>query len=61
MGAIDGGSSGSPVLDGSSRIVGQLSGLCGFDVNNPSGSAQNAAVDGAFAFYFSSVQPILAP
>jgi len=60
-GAIDGGSSGSPVVNGSSQIVGQLSGLCGFNVNNPCDSASNATVDGAFAFYYASVQPFLNP
>jgi len=29
MGAIDGGSSGSPIVNASSQIVGQLSGTCG--------------------------------
>lgn len=60
-GAIDGGSSGSPVVNGSSQIVGQLSGLCGFNVNDPCASTQNATVDGAFAFYYASVQPLLNP
>jgi V8-like Glu-specific endopeptidase len=60
-GAIDGGSSGSPVLNGSGQIVGQLSGVCGTNVNDPCDAANNATVDGAFAFYFSTVQPILAP
>jgi hypothetical protein len=64
VGAIDGGSSGSPVTNGALQIVGQLSGTCG---SNPSqvcssgpGEA-NATVDGAFAYYYPLVQPILAP
>ncbi len=60
-GATDGGSSGSPVVNGSSQIVGQLSGACGFNVNDPCDAVNNATVDGAFAFYFSLVQPILNP
>ena len=50
----DGGSSGSPVVNASDQVVGQLSDACDTNVNN-------ATVDGAFAFYFASVQPILAP
>lgn len=64
VGAIDGGSSGSPVVNGSSQIVGQLSGLCGLNPSNPCSSGpgeDNATVDGAFAFYYSLVQPILNP
>jgi V8-like Glu-specific endopeptidase len=60
-GAIDGGSSGSPVVNGSSQIVGQLSGICGTNVNDACDEVSNATVDGAFAFYFSLVQPFLAP
>jgi Trypsin-like peptidase domain len=63
-GAIDGGSSGSPIVNASTQIVGQLSGTCGTNPSDPcsSGSGEaNATVDGAFAFYFSSVQPILNP
>ena len=64
VGAIDGGSSGSPVVNGSSQIVGQLSGTCGTNPSDPCASGPgeaNATVDGAFAFYFSIVQPILDP
>jgi hypothetical protein len=64
VGAIDGGSSGSPIVNGLSQIVGQLSGTCGFNPSNPCSSGpgeDNATVDGAFAFYFSQVQPILNP
>ena len=64
MGAIDGGSSGSPIINGASQIVGQLSGTCG---GNPSDACSsgpgeaNATVDGAFAGYYSSIQPIINP
>jgi V8-like Glu-specific endopeptidase len=61
-GAIDGGSSGSPVVNGSSQIVGQLSGTCGTNPSDSCGSGPgeaNATVDGAFAYYFASVAPFL--
>ena len=63
-GAIDGGSSGSPVLNASSQVVGQLSGTCGTNPSDACASGPgeaNATVDGAFAFYYSTVQPILSP
>ena len=64
LGAIDGGSSGSPIVNASNQVVGQLSGTCG---TNPSAVCDsgpgeaNATVDGAFAFYFATVRPFLAP
>jgi V8-like Glu-specific endopeptidase len=61
QGATDGGSSGSPVVNSSSQIVGQLSGACGFNPSNPCAFADNATVDGAFAFYFATVRPFLNP
>ncbi len=63
-GATDGGSSGSPVLNASSQVVGQLSGACGFDPNDVCAGGPgeaNATVDGAFAFYYNTVQPFLNP
>src|SRR5262245_6220957 len=64
----EGGSSGSPVVTGSStapftpgQVVGQLSGACGTNVNNDCDHVNNATVDGAFASYFASVQPFLDP
>jgi V8-like Glu-specific endopeptidase len=60
-GATEGGSSGSPVLNGSGQIVGQLSGACGFNVNDTCDSASNATVDGAFASYYSQVASLLGP
>jgi hypothetical protein len=59
-GATEGGSSGSPVLNGSGEIVGQLSGGCGFNVNDVCDTASNATVDGAFASYYTQVAPFLA-
>lgn len=61
LGATEGGSSGSPVVNGSGQVVGQLSGACGFNVNDVCDSAQNATVDGALAAYFSSVAQYLDP
>ena len=64
LGAIDGGSSGSPIVNSSAQIVGQLSGTCGLNPSNPCSSGpgeDNATVDGAFAFYYLSVQPFLNP
>jgi hypothetical protein len=59
-GGTEGGSSGSPVVNASSQFVGQLSGACGTNVNDACDQVNNATVDGAFAFYYSSVAPFLA-
>lgn len=56
-----GGSSGSPVVNSSSQVVGQLFGRCGFNVNDACDHASNATVDGAFAYYWPSVRPFLDP
>jgi len=64
VGAIDGGSSGSPITNASAQIVGQLSGTCGLTPSDPCASGPggaNATVDGAFAAYFPVVQPIISP
>jgi len=60
-GATEGGSSGSPVLNASGEIVGQLSGGCGTNVSDVCDNVRNATVDGAFAAYFGSVAPWLNP
>jgi V8-like Glu-specific endopeptidase len=60
-GATEGGSSGAPVLNASGQVVGQLSGACGTNVGNVCDATSNSTVDGAFASYFCSVQPTLAP
>jgi V8-like Glu-specific endopeptidase len=60
VGATEGGSSGSPVVNGDGEVVGQLSGACGYNVNDPCDSNSNATVDGAFAAYFNQVAPWLA-
>jgi len=59
FGATEGGSSGSPVLNAAGQIVGQLSGACGYNVNDPCDAVSNATVDGAFATYYSQVASIL--
>jgi hypothetical protein len=61
IGATEGGSSGSPVLNASGQIVGQLSGACGYNVNDPCDSVSNGTVDGAFANYYNEVKPYLDP
>jgi hypothetical protein len=61
IGATEGGSSGSPVYNLSGQIVGQLSGSCGYNPEDPCDSDNNATVDGAFATYFSAVQQWLDP
>jgi hypothetical protein len=60
-GATEGGSSGSPVVNASGQVVGQLSGACGYNIDDPCDSASNATVDGAFANYFDEVSQFLAP
>ncbi|SRR6266571_1107969 len=63
-GAIDGGSSGSPIVNASSQIVGQLSGTCGASPSDPCASGPgeaNATVDGAFAADYVTLQPIINP
>jgi len=59
IGATEGGSSGSPVLNGAGQIGGQLSGACGFNLNDVCDETSNATVDGAFASYFSQVSSFL--
>lgn len=59
LGATEGGSSGSPVVNAVGQLVGQLSGGCGFNVNDVCDSQSNATVDGAFAAYYNSVSQYL--
>ncbi|MHB0968465.1 MAG: trypsin-like peptidase domain-containing protein [Thermoanaerobaculia bacterium] len=55
LGATEGGSSGSPVVNGAGQLVGQLSGACGTNVNDVCDEVRNATVDGAFAAYYDTV------
>jgi hypothetical protein len=59
VGATQGGSSGSPVVNGQGQVVGQLSGACGYNLNDDCDSDANATVDGAFAHYYDQVAPWL--
>ena len=56
-----GGSSGSPVLNSASEVVGQLSGCCGFNCGDECDSVNNWTVDGALAYYWDSVSEFLDP
>lgn len=61
VGATEGGSSGSPVVNSAGQIVGQLYGACGTDVNNVCNAAANATVDGAFAVSYPNLAAFLNP
>jgi hypothetical protein len=61
VGATEGGSSGSPVVNGSGQVVGQLYGACGTNLNDVCDSANNATVDGAFHATFPNVSQWLDP
>jgi hypothetical protein len=61
VGATEGGSSGSPVVNDSGQVVGQLYGACGFNLDDVCDSGSNATVDGAFASYFNQVSGFLNP
>jgi hypothetical protein len=58
VGATEGGSSGSPVMNMSGQIVGQLYGGCGYTLE-VCDAVENRTVDGAFAFYYPDVEPFL--
>jgi len=60
-GATEGGSSGSPVVNANGDVVGQLSGCCGYNCGSVCDSASNSTVDGALAYYWSSVSSFLDP
>jgi len=59
IGATETGSSGSPVCNAAGQIVGQLTGFCGFNLNDVCDNESNAGVDGAFAAYYSEVAQYL--
>lgn len=60
-GATEGGSSGSPVLNASGQVVGQLYGACGSNLNDTCDAVNNLTVDGALAAYFPNVSAWLDP
>ncbi len=61
LGATEGGSSGSGVVNSSGQVVGQLTGACGTNTGNSCDSTNNAVIDGALASYYSSVSQWLDP
>jgi lysyl endopeptidase len=61
LGATEGGSSGSPVVNGAGQIVGQLYGACGTNLNDVCDAANNATVDGAFAVSYPNLAAFLSP
>jgi hypothetical protein len=61
LGATEGGSSGSPVVNAAGQIVGQLYGVCGTNINDDCDAASNATVDGAFANTYPAVAAFLNP
>lgn len=60
-GATEGGSSGSPILNASGQVVGQLTGACGTNLDNVCDSNANGTIDGAFAAYYSNIAQYLDP
>jgi len=60
-GSTMGGSSGSPVLNSASEVVGQLSGCCGYNCGDECDFADNWTVDGALYYYWDSVSAFLDP
>lgn len=60
LGDTEGGSSGSPVVNGSGQVVGQLYGACGFSPGTTC-DGDDRTVDGAFAVTYSSVAQWLDP
>jgi V8-like Glu-specific endopeptidase len=60
-GATMGGSSGSPVLNSDSEVVGQLTGCCGYNCGDDCDFENNWTIDGAMAYYWDSVKDFLNP
>jgi len=61
LGATEGGSSGSPVFNEAGYIVGELTGSCGYNINDPCDYINNWTADGAIRSYFSLVSDLLVP
>lgn len=60
-GGTGGGSSGAPMYLEDLKVVGQLFGACGTNVEDDCDAVSNSALDGAFRVTFPSVQQWLAP
>lgn len=60
FGDTEGGSSGSPVVNGSGQVVGQLFGACGASPSTTC-DGDDRTVDGAFAVTYSSISSFLDP
>ncbi|HEV8232104.1 MAG TPA: trypsin-like peptidase domain-containing protein [Thermoanaerobaculia bacterium] len=61
LGGVGEGSSGAPVLLGDGRIVGQLLGACGSNVDDDCDSMSNSTVDGSFAVSYPQIAQWLNP
>ena len=61
FGGTAGGSSGSPVYLADLRVVGQLKGGCGSNLDDDCDNVNNRTVDGAFRATFPAIQQFLAP
>lgn len=61
MGATEGGSSGAPLIQSNGQVVGQLYGICGYNIEDVCDSHSNVTVDGAFASYYNDVAKWLSP
>lgn len=61
IGAVQGGSSGSPVMLADGQVVGQLFGVCGTNIGDVCDAESNLTVDGAFSNYFADVSRWLDP
>jgi lysyl endopeptidase len=61
IGGTEAGSNGAPVMLLNGQVVGQLTGICGYNIYDPCDYENNATVDGAFASYYMEVMSWLAP
>ncbi len=61
MGATEGGSSGAPLIHWDGQVVGQLFGICGYNLDDVCDAQSNITVDGAFANYYDRVAQWLNP
>ncbi|MCG8455635.1 MAG: trypsin-like peptidase domain-containing protein [Holophagales bacterium] len=61
LGGVQGGSSGSHILNNSFRVVGQLRGACGLDPSNGCFWSLNNRFDGRFSRFYGMIEPWLNP